>query len=463
MNLLVIVVDSLRSRSLGAGDAGSPRTPFLSWLGEHTLNFRRAYATECWTLPTHLSIFTGLLPSEHRAHFQNMAYRGSAPTIAELLARDGWHTEVITRNSLLDGTIPGVLRGFGTTTQVLGRRGSAPEAMVLGVLLALAKPRVRRLIRGSGFFHAVQKANRSFISRLARMSIPADRLVLEQALARMDASRRRGTPYFLFLNLYDVHAPYAPQLRSPLAPFRTIDGCLENLRLPAALMRVSSHAYLRRNFHMSTANRRMLLGRYHRAIELMDRKLSDFYSAARGARLLDDTLLVITSDHGEAFGEHGLYFHDASVYDVHLHVPLWIHHPNFAPAAVDDVVSTRGLFALLRAIGLREQLRGTLLDPGWRGAHPVALAEHFHYPFTDGLLPHYTQNIAAAVVGNRKVIVRRTGLERYDLASDSHEDMPGGGAISDFASACRRDGLSSSAIAAAVEHLRRWQQLSAAV
>ena len=59
----------------------------------------------------------------------------------------------------------------------------------------------------------------------------------------------------------------------------------------------------------------MLRDRYHRAIELMDAKLAAFYDAARGAGLLDDTLLVVPADHGEAFGEHELYFHDASVYE----------------------------------------------------------------------------------------------------------------------------------------------------
>ena len=105
--------------------------------------------------------------------------------------------------------------------------------------------------------------------------------------------------------------------------------------LPSVLPRVSGHAYLRPGISLSpNAASEMLLGRYHRAIELMDAKLADFYDAARGVGLLDDTLLIVTSDHGEAFGEHGLYFHDASVYDTNLRVPLWIHHPERAPSPV---------------------------------------------------------------------------------------------------------------------------------
>jgi len=271
----------------------------------------------------------------------------------------------------------------------------------------------------------------------------------------MAEHRRRQRPYFLFLNLYDVHAPYSPSPTSPLRSFRSFSGWVENLTLPAVLPRVSSHAYLRPGFHLSERSRRMLLGRYHRAIELMDEKLARFYDAARGAGLLDDTLLIVTSDHGEAFGEHELYFHDASVYDTHLRVPLWVHHPERAPAAVDDVVGTRDLFGLILAAGLGGDLGGTLLDGEHRRAHPVALAEHFHYPHTDGLLPRYAQNLSAAVVGTRKVIARREGIELYDLGTDPLETAPVGGTTADFEAACRRDGLPPAAVADAVAHLRR--------
>jgi len=461
MNIVLLVVDSLRACSLGLPAGRGPRTPFLDRLGTETINFRRAYASECWTLPAHCSMFTGLLPSEHGAHFQNMAYAGTAPTLAEDLATAGYQTEVITRNSIFDGTIPGITRGFRTNTHLMAGAGRRIDPLTL--FTAFAKPRVRRLIRGSGFFGALQRRNRDFVTTLARMGIPADRLVLDRALEQMASHRQQGRPYFLFLNLYDVHAPYCPSPTSPLRPFTSLRGCVENLLLPSVLPRISGHAYLRPGFRLSQRSREMLLGRYHRAIELMDEKLASFYDAARGAGLLDDTLLIVTSDHGEAFGEHDLYFHDASVYDTNLRVPLWIRHPDRSPAVVDDVVSTRGLHGLIRTVGLRADCRATLLADDHRRAHPVALAEHFHYPHTDGLLDRYKQNLAAAVVGTRKVIVRREGLELYDLSADPGELAPAGGTIADFEAVCRRDGLPVAAIAAAAAHLRRSSPAAARV
>jgi arylsulfatase A-like enzyme len=460
MNIVLIVVDSLRACSLEGHDDAAPRTPFLDGLADRTLAFSRAYATECWTLPTHVSMFTGLLPSAHGAHFQTMAYTRAAPTAAEVLARAGYHTEVVTRNSLFDGTVPGVTRGFQRNTQVLADLGAA--AAPLALLVTLAKPRVRRLMRTSGFFHALQRERREFLYTLARMGIPADRMALDHALEQMATLRRRGKPYFLFLNLYDVHAPYSPSPRSPLRPWTSLRGWRENLTLPWLLPRVSSHAYLRPGFRMSPSGRRLLLDRYHRAIELMDAKLADFYAAARSAGLLDDTLLVVTADHGEAFGEHDLYFHDASVYETHLRVPLWVHHPDQAAGVVTDTVTTRDLFALLCGVGLRRRVAGTILDPATRARRAVAAAEHFHYPHTAGLLGRYTQNLAAAVVGGRKLIIRREGPELYDLDRDPHERSPERATIAAFEAVCRRDGAPAAAIAEAVGHLRRWETTAAA-
>jgi hypothetical protein len=454
LNVVLVIVDSLRAASLGPLARPRCRTPFMDRLGRETVAFARAYATECWTLPTHLSMFTGLLPSEHGAHFQTMAYHEPAPTLAEIYAGAGYHTEIITRNSLLDGTIPGATRGFQVNTRPLAELRGASGAMAL--LLALAKPRVRRLVQGSGFFHALQKSRRDFVQELARMGIPADRRVLGRALERMGACRKRGQPYFLVLNLYDVHAPYSPTETSPLRSFRSLAGWGENLSLPLVLPRICGHGYLRPGFRLSARHRQMLRGRYARAVELMDDKLGEFWDGTSSAGLLRDTLVIVTSDHGEAFGEHGLYLHDASVYDTHLHVPLWIHHPACPPRKVNDVVSTRELFGLLRAVAAGEGVRGTLLDAAACVARPLALAEHYHDPHTAGLIERYTHNVAAAIVGSRKLVVRAGGLERYDLDRDPEEISPEGGSLADFERVCRREGWPAAAVDEALRHARRW-------
>jgi arylsulfatase A-like enzyme len=450
LSVVVLVVDSLRSKSLGDATA----TPFLDRLGRETTCFTRAYAAECWTLPSHVTMFTGMLPSEHGAHFGSMAYDGSAPTIAELLGREGFATEIVTRNFVFDGTIRGVTRGFHTSKRpVADVSGLDPFAL----LLALAKPRFRRHMRSTGFFHPLQRENRAFLRSFARSLFPADQLALEQVLEAMTRHRRAGKPYFLFANLYDVHAPYPPTPTSILRSFRSLHGCVENLWFPYFMQRLGCHEYLQPGFHVYEPARRMLLDRYHKSIELMDAKLAEFWSAAGAAGLLDDTVVILTSDHGEAFGEHGLYLHDASVYQTHLHVPLWIHHPERSAATVDDMVSTRDLFGLVRALAVGGDDRQTILHAGYRAAHPIALAEHFHYRQAPRAMPRFLQNIAAAVTRRTKVCVRREGIFLYDLERDPEELHPQPASLDDFTAACRREGLDGAAIERTVGHLRSWR------
>jgi hypothetical protein len=279
---------------------------------------------------------------------------------------------------------------------------------------------------------------------------------LDYTLEQMHAHRRSGKPYFLFCNLYDVHAPYPPSPRSILRPLWTGEGLLEGVSVFGPLARLGAHAYLRPGFHLSDRGRRLLLGRYESAIELMDRKLADFYQAAHGAGLLDDTLLVITSDHGEAFGEHDLFLHDASVYDTHLHVPLWIHHPERAAQTIDDVVSTRDLFGLLKAVGLREDVDNTLLSAGYRARNPIALAEHFYYPHVPDILPRYKRNLAAAIAWPDKVVVRGAETIRYDLSRDREETEQEPYSAGGFGDACRKRGIDAHATSRAVDHLHGW-------
>src|SRR5262249_34455737 len=152
-------------------------------------------------------MFTGLLPSEHGAHFQRMGYRLAHATAAELLSRVGYRTELITRNPILDGSIAGLTRGFESNTAIFSsRHGLNP----LSLMLTLSKPRFRRQILSSGFFSAAQRNSRAFVGRFARATVPADRETLAYVLARMEQHSRDKRPYFLFSNLFDVHAPYPP-------------------------------------------------------------------------------------------------------------------------------------------------------------------------------------------------------------------------------------------------------------
>ena len=437
LNVVLLIVDSLRAQSLQG--SRRPATPFLDALSRETVVFTRAHATECWTLPTHMSMFTGLLPSQHGAHFQNLAYRGTAPTIAEVLHEAGYDTEVVTRNSIFDGTLPGVTRGFQRNTIVLSERARGWNPLAL--MLALSKPRFRRQIRSSGFFSALQREQREFLTRFSRAVVPADREALDVVHARMRDGRRRGRPYFVFANLYDVHAPYPPTSSSFFRPWRSLAAVGENLTMPFVLPYLGGHAYLRDGFRLSSRSRDLLRARYHTAIELMDAKLASFFDAIRADGLLDETVLIVASDHGEAFGDHGLYLHDASVYQTHLHVPLWVHHPAMTPSVVTDVVSTRDLFSLMRVAMHGSRIDDTPLDPAFRARYPVAYAEHFHYPASGQIAARFRHDLRAVIGPRHKAIVRSDRTEIFDLVTDDGERRPLGLDTREFDRTLRETGV----------------------
>lgn len=443
MNIVFLIVDSLRAQSLSRA-----RTPFLHTFSEHGIWFERAYATECWTLPTHMSMFTGLLPSEHGAHFQGMGYRSRAPTIAERLADAGFHTEIMTRCPIFEGSVPGVLRGFKEQSRPMATPGFwNPTAL----LISLTKPRLKRQLRETGFFHPDQRANATFLARYIQSLFPADEILLDRALERMRSYQERREPYFLFANLFDVHAPYCPTRDAMLAPAPNLEAWIDNFVGLDALAKIGRHQYLEEGFAMSARGQRVLLDRYHRAVALEDAKLAAFYEEASAAGLLDDTLLVIAADHGEAFGEHDLYCHDASLYDTNIHVPLWVHHPRLGGGRVRDVVSMRAIFDLLLHAGVEDSFRETIVSERVRQRDPVAIAEHFRYPHLENIQPRYRFNQVAAIGRDTKFVVRGGFGERVDLKRDPSELAPVQIPID---SGMDRDFLQHSVGAIAASHMR---------
>ncbi len=356
-----------------------------------------------------------------------MAYSGAQPTLAEVLGSLGYQTEIFTRNPILDGTIPGVTRGFQRRTRVLSQSRRSLGAW----LLAFNKGRLRRQVRETGTFHPGHW-RKGFEAEFAHCMLPADVGLLERARERLAAQRQEQRPLFLFMNLFDVHAPYAPAEDSIFQELRRPNDLLDNLIALDALARTGRHQYLEAGFRMPDCGRQVLRQRYRRAVELMEAKLERWLSELQGLGTFDDTLVILTSDHGEAFGEHGLYSHDASVFDVNLRVPLWIHHPELPAREVREAVSLRGLFDLICQLARGTGWKGTLLDPDFLAAHPVVRAEHFCYPRASRAQPRYLQNQVTAICGEHKVVLRGETAEFFRLDLDPQEEHPESGAIEEF-------------------------------
>ncbi len=292
-NVLLIIWDTARAASLSLYGAPFPTTPVLDSLARHGAAFDEAYSTSSWTLPSHASMFTGAYASQTETDFA-APLPADRPTLAEVLRDRGYATGGFTANLMATRAESGLARGFiryddfvPSLREVLH---STPytQADIGVVLLELLYNR-----RFDRIWTELKRA--SFETNFTVNSHDVRRTphVAGGFLAWRDALPA-GRPYFAFLNFFDAHDPYRPP--------------------PEDMSAVGDTA-------------RTALARYHGALHYVDRHMGAMLRDLSRDGGLENTIVIVTSDHGEQFGEHGLTLHGNSLYRQSLHVPLVIVYP----------------------------------------------------------------------------------------------------------------------------------------
>ena len=343
-NVLLIVMDTVRARNLSVYGYARPTTPRLEQFAKAGVRFDRAIATAPWTLPSHAAMFTGRFPHEMSADFRT-PLDGEHPTLAEALRARGYLTAGFVANTFFCNTENGLSRGFAHYEDyVVSPSEFALSASLVRVILN--RDALRRLIN----YHDVvgrksaEEINQAFLKWL---------------------ERQNNQPFFAFLNYLDAHEPCLPS-----APFDEKFGAkIEHGRFRSVhLLRTS----WRQQREESTPQARQAdVDCYDGAIAYLDRQIGWLLDELERRGRLKDTLVIITSDHGEAFGENGHYGHIDSAYLTQLHVPLLISMPEVVPAgqAVTKAVSLRDLPAtVMDVIGEASTFPGSSLARHWRGA-----------------------------------------------------------------------------------------------
>jgi arylsulfatase A-like enzyme len=395
-NVLLIVLDTVRARGMSLYGYGRPTTPGIDRFVQRGVVFDHALSTAPWTLPSHGSMFTGHLPRSVGGEFM-APIDTTQPTVAEALRAHGYLTAGFAANRGYLGAEFGLGRGFvhyevhGSSIGDALRRTS-----VGGALMPLA----RRM------FATHENLGRKSAEQLN-----------EDALAWM-STRDKSRPYFAFLNYFDVHAPYLP---------------------PDEFARRFSTSPTTRNIwsqpldSWSADDVRAFNDAYDGALAYLDHHVAAFLAEAEARGDLDNTVVIITSDHGEQFGEHGLVEHSASLYMPLLHVPLAVVFPSRVPAGrrVDPFVSLRDLpSTILHLTGVSELARfpGRSLARFWEdpagmggvGDEPIVsevLRARDVYPDS---YPGRKGSMGAVVFHRMQYILNRgDGREElYDLARD---------------------------------------------
>jgi arylsulfatase A-like enzyme len=312
-NVLLLVLDTVRAQSLSLYGYGRPTSPRLAEFAQNAIVFDNAMSTAPWTLPSHASMFTGRLPHELSADWQT-PLDTTHRTLAEAMAARGYVTEAFAANLLYTTAATGLDRGF------LHYRDYplSPAAFAFQSWLVRLIANPLRDVIGLEEGRIVRRRGAE---------------ITDEFLAWLPS--RPARPFFAFLNYFDAHEPYDPP-----PPFATRFGGGG----PMPDMAV------RRSWSPSQIQRSM--DAYDSSIAYVDNEVGRVVDGLRRGGLLDNTVIVVTSDHGEQFGEHGLFDHANSLYLPLLHVPLLISLPGHAPSnvRVPEAVSLLDLAATILAL-----------------------------------------------------------------------------------------------------------------
>jgi arylsulfatase A-like enzyme len=367
-------------------------TPWLEDLAEASAVFDRAYSPSTWTLPSHGSLFTGRPPHQQSGN-SFTPLDGALPTLAEVFRDHGWYTFGVVANDDNAFSNTGLDRGFVRYDAHTVAFWEALEASRVG---ALWRWGLRRFGVGFPTRKDADTINGRFLDRLDRL----DR------------------PWFAFLNYYDAHYPFD----EPLPAYSGIEGWAEN---PVALVGGMWPGMVP---HVDD---------YDREIAHLDDRLAALFAELERRGTLDDTIVIVTSDHGEEFAEHGMFGHGFNVYDTTLHVPLLVYAPGRVrpqridrPVALEDVAAT-----LMDLVGLADgsPFPGAGLFAGTSGE---TVADHESPVLSEVAVSEPGEkepapwNYRSLVRGPLHYIRNPDGSEElYDLASDRWEtrDLARGG------------------------------------
>lgn len=375
-DLVLFIIDTFRADNL-AISGGDPRwTPHLNAWAQKGLTYTQARATAPWTLPSHATMLTGMYPAQHGAISQKVGISRELWTVAEQMRAAGYRTAAIT-DGLYVSTLYGLDQGFE-------------------------------------FFY-----EHDIGMDYGDTTLPS----IQRLLAQDD-----GRPLFLFVQTYNVHTPYQvhpetiarfPELFDPGVPTSTwfwpyFQTRVDTVR--AAPEKASDDRLLNTQLHS------MYRGNVIDFDVSFDATLRAFEQAG-----MDNTVWVVTSDHGEAFGEHGELFHSHSVFEEEVHVPLILHGPGIPKGVRDQPVSLIDLAPTLTNLADipsgADWTGRSWLSPEGPSAPFGAFAND--NPGESDVVPFAVYVDAKKVIGELKAgAVQPDAYRAFDLTADPKEQAP---------------------------------------
>jgi arylsulfatase A-like enzyme len=298
-NVLFIVLDTVRAQNLSLYGYKRPTSPQLERFAQQSVLFTHAISTASWTLPSHASMFTGRYPHELSVNYHS-GLDATYPTLAGILSKQGYETAGFVSNIYYCSHESGLNRGFIHYEDFKLSAGQILVSSSLGRTLA-SNEQIRQAVR--------------YYEEFGRKPAPEMTSDFLGWLARRDKQR----PFFAFINYYDAHEPYFPP-----SPYDTMFGPKQPRQNPRHKV----------GWKWSPEQIQAEMNAYDGAITYLDHQLGLLFDRLRESGTLDNTLVILASDHGEEFLEHGVIDHGYSLYWPSIHVLLTISHPSRLPSGV---------------------------------------------------------------------------------------------------------------------------------
>lgn len=391
-NILLVILDTVRAADLSLYGYERPTTPWLRQEAQRGVLFTDAISPSSWTLPAHASMFTGRWPGEHAAG-GGEPLGEEFPTLAEALAGRGYQTAAFVANFANASETSGLARGFARYQDFPITGGRILTASWLSTTLS---------------------------ELVLDLDAPHWRLGPKTAEQNTDdalewlAARAPDRPFFVFMNYTDAHSPY----RAP----------------DEYQARFPSDEPVRLSWFEGVTQEKMRGTRaaYDASIAYLDAQVARLVEGMR-ARSGRETIVVVTSDHGELLGEHGLTDHGNALYMPLLAVPLLVEGPGVpANARVERPVSLVDLPATLLdlAVGATDDVGGRSLAALWQGDEEVeseakvspAFAEIETGAWIRPWEPAYESGMASVVTEDWHYIRSDAGVEElFDRRADPDE------------------------------------------
>jgi arylsulfatase A-like enzyme len=372
-NVLLVVLDTVRADHLSLHGYARRTSPALERLAARGIRFDRARAAAPWTLASHATLFTGRWPHELGVRWMHPLLAGNVPTLAEYLGTRGYATAGFVGNTFYCSYDSGLNRGFTHFEDYIFETFDTIRSALLvdivlkdlneiGPVLASYFPLVPWLFPGGLVPRAFAVGERKEAG-----------VVNREFLDWLSRRRQPRRPFFAFLNYMDAHTPYllpldvegrfgpGPQTE---ADFLLLDAWprLDKRRIPQVGQALARDAY-------------------DNCLAYVDTRLGELVDELQRRGVLDQTIVIVTADHGEGLGEHELFDHGQSLYRTEIRVPLVMVLParDRPQGAIGEPVSLRDIPATIADLvspGTRSPFPGRSLISSWREAALASSAPH---------------------------------------------------------------------------------------